>query len=73
MPMKYFRSLLHLVLLPSAFTLAAARPNIIFLFADDVRAEAIFEIEGDEVSTPNLDRLGRQGIRFTNAYSMGAA
>jgi arylsulfatase A-like enzyme len=53
-------------------SISASRPNIIFLFADDIRAEAIFEIDGEEVSTPNLDRLGREGIRFTNAYSMGA-
>lgn len=70
--MKRFTYFLLLILHPLSIDLFGARPNIIFLFADDIRAEAIFEIEGDEVSTPNLDRLGRQGIRFTNAYSMGA-
>jgi arylsulfatase A-like enzyme len=69
--MKFIHYLFFFIL-PCGYCFSVDKPNIIFLFADDIRAEAIFEIEGDEVSTPNLDRLGRQGIRFTNAYSMGA-
>ena len=48
------------------------RPNVLFIFADDIRAESVFEIEGDEIDTPNLDRLARYGMTFRNAYTMGS-
>ncbi len=47
---------------------ATARPNIIFLFSDDQTARAI-GLENPEVITPNLDRLAREGVRFTHHYN----
>ena len=55
-----------------AVGVSSAQPNVLFVFADDIRAESIVEIEGDEISTPNLDRLARMGMSFTNAYTMGS-
>lgn len=44
------------------------RPNIIFLLTDDQRALTL-GIDGHPViKTPNLDKLGSQGVRFTNAF-----
>ncbi len=44
------------------------RPNIVWLVAEDL--SPILPAYGDStVSTPNLDRLAREGVRYTNAFS----
>lgn len=44
------------------------RPNIIFLMADDQRADA-FGFRGNKhIITPNLDKLAADGVTFDNAY-----
>jgi arylsulfatase A len=45
------------------------RPNIVFLLADDLGWSDIAIDGGDLVDTPNLARLAKSGVRFTNAYS----
>lgn len=47
------------------------RPNIVFLFADDLTFETIRALGFQEVYTPNLDRLVNGGTSFTHAYNMG--
>ena len=47
------------------------RPNILFIFADDMCFETIHALGNDEIETPNLDRLARTGVTFTHAYNMG--
>ena len=37
-------------------------PNIVFLFADDQRADTIAAHGNDHIQTPNLDRLAREGV-----------
>ena len=49
-----------------------AKPNILFIFADDQTYESIRALGYDEVETPNLDRLVRGGVTFTHAYNQGA-
>lgn len=48
------------------------KPNIIFLFTDDQRADTIAALGNGNIHTPNLDRLVAQGTTFTRAYCMGA-
>jgi arylsulfatase len=49
----------------------ARRPNILLLMADQHRAD-ILGCAGDPVvSTPNLDRLAAEGVRFERAYCLG--
>lgn len=48
------------------------RPNILFLFTDDQRADTIAALGNRHIQTPNLDRLARQGFHFRNAYCLGA-
>ncbi len=45
------------------------RPNIIFLLADDLGWSDTSIYGGDLVDTPNLARLAKSGVRFTNAYA----
>jgi arylsulfatase A-like enzyme len=48
---------------------AAARPNILFILADDLGWGDLSCYGRPDYRTPNLDRLAQQGMRFTNAYS----
>lgn len=48
------------------------RPNILFLFSDDQRADTIHALGNPHISTPTLDRLVADGTTFTQAYCMGA-
>ena len=50
---------------------AAARPNILFIFADDQRADTIAALGNAHIRTPHLDRLVRRGVSFNRAYMMG--
>src|SRR6185295_1131515 len=48
------------------------RPNILFLFTDDQRADTIHALGNATIRTPNLDRLVASGFTFRNAYCMGS-
>lgn len=45
------------------------RPNVLFVMADQFRADAIAALGNPHIYTPNLDRLVARGISFTHAYS----
>lgn len=47
---------------------SASRPNIIFVLTDDFGYGDPGCYGGKEVPTPNLDRLAKEGIRFTQFY-----
>jgi arylsulfatase A-like enzyme len=55
---------------------AAERPNLVFLFADDQRYDAMSVVQKDQgdkgrfpwFKTPNMDRLAAEGVRFRNAF-----
>src|SRR5205085_3214060 len=48
---------------------AAERPNILFLMADQIREDALGVSGNNWIRTPNLDRLARGGVHFSNAYT----
>ena len=45
----------------------AKRPNFIFIYSDDQRQDALGTNGNHVIITPALDKLARQGVRFTNA------
>jgi arylsulfatase A-like enzyme len=47
---------------------APARPNLVFLLADDLAAGAVGYSGNRDVITPNIDRLARDGVRFVSHY-----
>ena len=49
-------------------TLAADRPNIVVILADDMGYSDL-GCYGGELATPNLDALARGGVRFTQFYN----
>lgn len=63
---------LLLLLLTLVQTQAAAkRPNVVFLFADDMRADSVHALGNPTIKTPNLDSLAKRGFIFNNAYCLG--
>jgi len=46
-----------------------ARPNIIFILADDLGYSDLGCYGSSHLSTPHIDRLAAEGTRFTQAYS----
>ena len=60
--------LLALLFAPLA-ALAADKPNVIFILADDLGAHDLGCFGSTFYETPNIDRLAKRGTRFTQAYA----
>ena len=55
-----------------SFTLsvwAGAKPNVIFILADDLGYGDLGCFGQTKIKTPNLDRMAAEGMRFTQAYA----
>jgi len=48
---------------------SAKRPNIVFVFADQMRAHAMGCMGNKQVITPHLDKLASEGVLVTNGIS----
>lgn len=48
------------------------QPNLLFIMTDQQRADALGIVGNNIIKTPNLDRLAKQGVYFTNAYTQCA-
>ena len=66
-----FQKIRHLFLffIPFIFSLYAEKPNIIFVLADDLGWAELGCYGNTFNETPNLDKLAKQGVRFTHAYA----
>lgn len=60
--------LLVLALLPLALQ-AAERPNIVLIVSDDLGYGDLHCYGADEVRTPHLDQLAKEGLRLTSCYA----
>lgn len=49
----------------------AEKPNVLFLFVDDMTFDGVAGLGNPELKTPNLDRLIAGGTAFSNTYNMG--
>lgn len=47
------------------------RPNVVLILMDDLGYGDIGSYGVSDARTPNLDRLAREGVRFTDAYANG--
>ncbi|HEY1108399.1 MAG TPA: sulfatase-like hydrolase/transferase, partial [Opitutaceae bacterium] len=66
--------LLAVFILPfSASAASAARPNILFIVADDHGTDAIGAYGNPVIKTPALDALAADGTRFTHAFCTTAS
>jgi arylsulfatase A-like enzyme len=64
------------VLLFASVLQAATRPNLLFVYTDDQRYDAMSVVQKEQgergrfpwFQTPNMDRLAAEGVRFRNAF-----
>ena len=72
--MKHFMSAAPSLLLmllgacASAPPAGQAKPNIIFIYIDDMGYGDLSSYGNEDIETPNIDRLAAEGIRFTQFY-----
>jgi arylsulfatase A-like enzyme len=58
--------------LSSMFSHAADRPNVILIYADDLGYGDVGCYGATKVQTPNIDRVAKEGLRFTDGHSPSA-
>lgn len=64
--------LVNLLLLVAVGAIAAERPNLILLLADDMGYADVEAFGGVDSLTPNLNRLAAEGARMTQFYAASA-
>jgi arylsulfatase A-like enzyme len=67
--MKSILTLAIPLLLTPLVALAADRPNVLLILADDLGAHDLGCYGSSFYETPNIDRLASQGVRLTQAYA----
>ncbi|OXU16179.1 sulfatase-like hydrolase/transferase [Sedimentisphaera salicampi] len=48
------------------------KPNVVIIYTDDLGYGDVSCYGATEIETPNIDRLAKQGIRFTNTHTASA-
>jgi arylsulfatase A len=67
-----FTSLLLLFFLASVSQAQATRkPNVVFILVDDMGYADLSSFGSKDIRTPNIDRLAKEGVKLTQAYSNG--
>lgn len=54
---------------PTEHPVGAERPNIVVIMADDLGYADISSYGGTRIATPNIDRIAKGGVIFTDGYS----
>ncbi len=69
--MKLFYYALFWCLFPVFLSAAAGseRPNIVFMMSDELAYFELSHMGNSKIHTPNIDRMARDGIRFTQALA----
>ncbi len=55
-----------------AFAADSSRPNIVLIYADDIGYGDLSCNGATKIKTPNIDRLAREGLRFTDGHAASA-
>src|SRR5687768_17415982 len=71
MKMNVLLPILSLIVPVVALPAAAPRPNIVIIMADDLGYGDLGGVWGGQASTPHLQQLAREGLRFTDFHSNG--
>lgn len=67
------KALIAILILGLSLSLKAQdRPNVIFIYADDLGYGDVSCYGATKISTPNIDALANKGLMFTNAHSTSA-
>jgi arylsulfatase A len=68
--MKFSSFLLGFTFLTLSVAAQNKKPNIIFVLADDLGIDGLSSYGADLFKTPEIDQLAKNGIRYTNAYTV---
>ena len=68
--MKLIHIVLSMLLLTNASIAQVKKPNIVFILADDLGIDGVGAYGADFFKTPVIDKLAKEGIRYTNAYTV---
>ena len=63
---------LSLLLISGCIHAQTQRPNIVLIYADDLGYGDVSSYGATTIKTPNMDRLAREGLRFTDAHAAAA-
>ena len=61
-----------LLCLFAASAAAQSRPNIVLIYADDLGYGDVSANGAKAIATPNIDRIAKEGLRFTDAHAPAA-
>lgn len=66
--------LFPLILAAAASTVAMGneKPNIVYIMTDDHAVQMMSAYDNSRASTPNLDRIGKEGMLFRNSFNTNA-
>ena len=70
--MKLNQKILGLLALTAGTVSFAEKPNILFIYGDDVGYGDFSCYGAEKVRTPNIDRIAEQGVRFLSGYCTAA-
>lgn len=68
--MRFLKLFLALCLFVNESNAQNKKPNIIFILADDLGIDGVSAYGADFFKTPVIDKLAKEGIRYTNAYTV---
>lgn len=57
---------------PKSNLIVSSKPNVIFIYADDLGYGDVGFNGSTTIRTPNIDKIAHQGVRFTNMHSASA-
>jgi arylsulfatase A-like enzyme len=66
--LRHFTGVSLLLALLTTYTFADERPNVLFIALDDMNDWLGCYGGHPDAKTPNIDRLARRGVLFTNAH-----
>ncbi len=66
---RFFLAAIFACLLAPVAQAAGKRPNILLIFPDQMRGEAMGCMGNPDVKTPNLDRMAKEGMLFRRTYA----
>lgn len=61
-----------LFLLIQCFYSFGQKPNIVYIFADDLGYGDLSCYGAKDINTPNIDQIAKQGVKFTEFYSVSS-
>jgi arylsulfatase A-like enzyme len=69
--MRTHRFIFTIAIIATTASVAVAKPNVVLILTDDIGYADFGCYGAKDIKTPNVDKLAKQGVRFTDFYSNG--